>query len=88
MAFKDRVLLRYVSHLASHEELWQFVVLYASLLPTSQLLDHFPAIMVRVQGKPQRQSMLTQMRELFASGREDRSGLDLALVRLTVQLIN
>ena len=79
---KNRALFAYVDHLANHEDLWHFLVLYASLMPEEVILDYFPAVLARVQGDRERKMMIDQARDLFPG-----KGLDLKVMKMVVRLI-
>ncbi|CAB9502683.1 nuclear pore complex protein [Seminavis robusta] len=77
---KDQALFAYVDHLANHEELWHFLVLYASLLPEHVITSYFPTLLVRVEGAEERRIMVQQTRELLPR-------LDLTLLKVVVRSI-
>jgi hypothetical protein len=79
---KNQVLFQYVRHLASRQELWHLLTLYASLLPEETLLEFYPFVLVQVQEEQERNNMLEQARDLFPS-----QGLDLRIVRQVVRLL-
>ena len=80
--YKNKALYEYVDHLASHEDLWHLLVLYASLLPEEVLVNYFPRALVRVEGEEERRMMIEQARDLLPG-----EGLDLIILRTVVRLM-
>jgi len=81
---KNEVLLRYLRHLASWEELWHMLVLYASQIPqgTLILIECLPELLARVESQDERKVIVGQMRDLLPVG-----GLDLVVLKRVVQLV-
>lgn len=82
MAWKNDVLLMYLGHLSSREDLWHMLVLYASLLPDATLLDSLPELLTPIESHEERKVVVRQMRELLP-----RVGLDQILLQRVVHLI-
>jgi nuclear pore complex protein Nup107 len=80
--WKNDVLLTYLRHLASREDLWHMLVLYASLLPDVTMLEYLPELLIRIESQDERDVVVQQMRELIPT-----VGTDLFLLRRVVRLV-
>jgi Nuclear pore protein 84 / 107 len=79
---KNQALLAYVDFLATHEELWHLLVLYATLLPEELIMEYLPSVLVRVEGEEYRKTVVEQARELLPG-----NGMDRALLKIVVRRI-
>lgn len=84
--WKNGCVKRYLDLLASREELWHMVVLYAAFLPTSEILKTLPSLLVPIDSQPARKELLRQMEDFLAPGL-DREIL-LLLARLTLEEVD
>lgn len=64
--WKNELLSQYVEHLASREDLWYMIVLYASLLPESFVFDRLPGYLTAIESPQEREVVVHQLRELLA----------------------
>jgi hypothetical protein len=60
---KDTIVTRYLGHLASREELWHLLVLYASFLPAAVILQSLPPLLLNIESQQARQEIVSQMNE-------------------------
>jgi hypothetical protein len=68
---KDTIVSRYLGHLASREELWHLLVLYASFLPARVILQSLPPLLLNIESQQARQEIVRQMGDsLDGFGRE------------------
>lgn len=79
---KDDLLLRYLKHLASREELWHQLILYASFLSENLILEHLPRLLCYIESDEERKVIVRQMRELLP-----RFDLHLMVMKRLVQTI-
>jgi hypothetical protein len=80
--WKNELLLLYVRVLASREDLWFMLVLYASLLPEEIIIDQLPPLLVTMESQEERELVVKELSEFLFT-----RGLDLALLRRVVDLI-
>jgi hypothetical protein len=69
--WKCDLVLQYLNYLGSREELWPFMVLYASYLPPSTVLYRLPELLVPIESQPARKELLGQMNR-FLEPQTDR----------------
>jgi hypothetical protein len=63
--WKNELLSRYVEHLASREDLWYMIVLYASLLPDTFIFETLPMYLTSIESPQEREVVVRQLRELL-----------------------
>ena len=61
---RDHVVIDYIQSMASRE-LWNMIVLYASMLPKDVMLQHLPPLLVPVTSANDRKIVVTQLRDLL-----------------------
>ena len=66
--WRNGIVKRYLDYLSSREELWHMMVLYASFLPTEEVLASLPTFFMEIHGQPARQELLRQMEAFLAPG--------------------
>lgn len=72
--WKNSIVQVYLNQLASREELWHMMVLYASFLPAQEILQSLPNLLMQIESYPARQELLQQMHTFL------EPGLDRAIV--------
>ena len=82
--WKHGIVTRYLDYLSHHEHMIPFWVLYASFLPTADVLQWMPRRLMAVTGLPLRQLVLRQMTQFLEPPGTDRAIL-LALARDTLE---
>lgn len=83
-SIKDELLLQYLDFLASRPELWNNLVLYASLLPDKTMEDVLPRLLVFIESDTERATIVGQLDELLTTSRD----APLKVLRQTVQLVH
>lgn len=66
MDWKNNLLSQYVEQLASREDLWYMIVLYASLLPEAFVFEKLPLYLTFIESPQEREVVVRQLRELLA----------------------
>jgi len=79
---KDNVLLKYLEHLASREDLWCYLALYASLLPNDLMLKRLPSLLHQIESDEERAQIVTQLERYFPD-----YGLDLIILKKVVDIV-
>jgi len=82
MEFKEQILLRYLNYLASREDLWYLMVLYASLLSVSTVNEHFPPLLTVIESMEERKVIVEQLGTLMQLEKQD-----LIILRQVVTMI-
>lgn len=80
------IVQKYLDHLASREELFHMMVLYASFLPRKVILQSLPTLLMNIEGQPTRNELLRQMNE-FLEPSLDRDIL-LEIARRTLEEVD
>jgi Nuclear pore protein 84 / 107 len=80
--WKHELVLAYMGLLASREDLWHMLVLYASFLPEDVILERLPVLLQHIEGMNERTVIVQQMREYLP-----QSNLDLEVLRGIVALV-
>jgi Nuclear pore protein 84 / 107 len=66
--WKDLLLYKYVNYLASREDLWYMIVLYASLLSSvDSILEVLPTALENIEGAEAREIIVTQLDEYIVT---------------------
>jgi Nuclear pore protein 84 / 107 len=78
--WKEELVLLYLDTLVSHEDLWYMLVLYASFLPKSVILDHLPSLLQHIQSRNERSVIVRQLSEVLPEEK-----LDLEVLRRTYE---
>ena len=82
MEYKEQILLRYLNFLASREDLWYLMVLYASLLSESTVYEHFPPLLTVIESMEERKVIVEQLGTLM-----QLEGQDLTILRQVVTMM-
>eukprot|EP00977_Amphora_coffeiformis_P011838 scaffold2903_cov170-Amphora_coffeaeformis.AAC.15 len=81
--WKNGIVKEYLNQLASREELWHMMVLYASFLPSQEILQSLPTLLMQMESQPARQELLHQMNTFLEPGL-DRA-IVLAIAEITLE---
>ena len=63
--WRNGLIREYLNFLASREELWHLMVLYASFLPRDEVLSRLPTLLAPINSQPARKELLGQMSEFL-----------------------
>lgn len=81
--WKNELLLQYIRHLASREDLWYMLVLYASFLPEHTILAELPTLLQPIESHEERKVIVKQLGDFLSF----RNGLDLKVLRNIISLV-
>jgi len=80
--WKDRVLLEYLEHLHTREDLWFTLVLYSSLLPLETYMENLPRFLWLIESPEDRRVVVQQLVEFLP-----KKGQDIEVLKRLVRYI-